>query len=207
MRDPRAVLNSRKFRDWCVSTPHCIEPHYLCQDDFKDFQAASTLEKRYPRNFKSIRYEELVINMTKAVTELLYFIDGTTELNTTTKKKIELESSPKTVLKVLGQEIKESPLFAMNKWRYLMDFDEIIQIQKNCTKAFRVWRYREVTKRYDLVSKDLVIPWKIPRNIAEKLTEQFTQNTPNLLISGINSSLSSGVPPARSARQSQIRPL
>ena len=102
MRDPRAVLNSRKFRDWCVSTPQCIEPHYLCQDNVKDFQAASTLEKIYPQNFKSIRYEELVINMTKAVTDLLYFIDGTTELNTTTKKKIELESSPKTVLKVLG---------------------------------------------------------------------------------------------------------
>ena len=72
-----------------------------------------------------------------------------------------------------------------------MDFDEIIQIQKNCTKAFRVWRYREVTKRYDLVSKDLVIPRKIPpKNIEEKLTEQFTQNSPNLLISGSNSSLS-----------------
>ena len=113
-----------------------------------------------------------------------------TELNTTTKKKIDLESSPKTVLKVLGQEVKESPLFTMNKWRYLMDFDEIIQIQKNCTKAFRVWRYREVTKRHDLLASDLVIPWKIHRNIAKKLTEQFTQNSPNLLISGSNSSLS-----------------
>ena len=105
-------------------------------------------------------------------------------------EKFMLESSLKTVLKVLGQEIKESPLFAMNKWRYLMDFEEIIQVQKNCTKTFRVWRYREVTKRYDLVSKDLVIPWKIPRNISKKLTEQFTQNSPNLLIPGSNSSLS-----------------
>ena len=70
-----------------------------------------------------------------------------------------------------------------------MDFDEIIQIQNNCTKAFRVWRYREVTKRYDLVSKDLVIPWKIQKNIAKKLTEQSTQNSPNLLIPGSNSSL------------------
>ena len=70
-----------------------------------------------------------------------------------------------------------------------MDFDEIIQIQNNCTKAFRVWRYREVTKRYDLVSKDLVIPWKMQKNIAKKLTEQSTQNSPNLLIPGSNSSL------------------
>ena len=109
--------------------------------------------------------------MTKTMSDLLYFVDGTTELNKTTKEKIKLESSPKTVLKVLGQEVKETPLFAMNKWRYLMDFDEIIQIQKNCTKAFRVWRYREVTKRYDLVSKDLVIPRKIQ---VKKLTEQIT---------------------------------
>ena len=161
VRDPRAVLNSRKFRDWCVPTPQCIEPYYLCQDDFKDFQAASTLEKKYPHNFKSIRYEELVLNMTKAMSDLLYFVDGTTELNKTTKEKIKLESSPKTVHKVLGQEVKESPLFTMNKWRYQMDFDEIIQIQKSCTQAFRVWRYREVMKRIDLVSADLVIPWNI----------------------------------------------
>ena len=58
VRDPRAVLNSRKFRDWCLSTPQCIEPHYLCQDDFKGgffqkvqlvFQISQSPEKDYSK--------------------------------------------------------------------------------------------------------------------------------------------------------------
>ena len=45
----------------------------------------------------------------------------------------------------LDQEVKQDPLLIMDKWKYMMDFDEII--------ALRVWCYKNFNKRIDLVSK------------------------------------------------------
>lgn len=45
VRDPRAVINSRKDFPWCVNTPECIDPTYLCRDMVQDFNEAQNLVK------------------------------------------------------------------------------------------------------------------------------------------------------------------
>ena len=45
VRDPRAVIHSRKKYDWCMTSTNCINPQKLCQDMVDDFKHA----KRTPQ--------------------------------------------------------------------------------------------------------------------------------------------------------------
>ena len=52
VRDPRAVINSRKTRSWCISEPLCIDPVNLCNDIFEDHHVAKGLYKTMPDRFR-----------------------------------------------------------------------------------------------------------------------------------------------------------
>ena len=52
VRDPRAVINSRKTRSWCISEPLCIDPGNLCNDIFEDHHVAKGLYKTMPERFR-----------------------------------------------------------------------------------------------------------------------------------------------------------
>ena len=52
VRDPRATLQSRKGRDWCVKTPSCMNPDVLCNDLVNDFENYIKLKKTYPDRLK-----------------------------------------------------------------------------------------------------------------------------------------------------------
>ena len=45
VRDPRAVINSRKSRSWCVSEPICMDSRNLCEYIFEDHHVAKGLLK------------------------------------------------------------------------------------------------------------------------------------------------------------------
>jgi hypothetical protein len=51
VRDPRAIIVSRKFRKWCPSSEDCSSPQSLCSDMVDDFKAAATLRKKYRGRF------------------------------------------------------------------------------------------------------------------------------------------------------------
>lgn len=51
VRDPRAVYLSRKDFPWCVASPECIEPKYLCRDMVQDFHEAQKAAKWSPDQF------------------------------------------------------------------------------------------------------------------------------------------------------------
>ena len=52
VRDPRANLQSRKGRDWCVETPSCQNPEYLCNDLVNDFYSFLALRRMYHNRIK-----------------------------------------------------------------------------------------------------------------------------------------------------------
>ena len=45
VRDPRAVIHSRKDFPWCVASPECIDSKYLCRDMVQDYHEAQRLLK------------------------------------------------------------------------------------------------------------------------------------------------------------------
>ena len=51
VRDPRANLQSRKGRDWCVQTPFCHNPDNLCSDLVNDYYSFLELKKSYSEIF------------------------------------------------------------------------------------------------------------------------------------------------------------
>lgn len=56
VRDPRGLLQSRKHREWCPSSPDCSEPARVCADMISDYESAVLLKQRYPRNFKYVNH-------------------------------------------------------------------------------------------------------------------------------------------------------
>lgn len=52
VRDPRAVMNSRRKLKFCLDTPDCAKPEILCQDMVNNYFSAKELIKKYPENLK-----------------------------------------------------------------------------------------------------------------------------------------------------------
>lgn len=52
VRDPRAVMNSRRILKFCMDTPDCAQPAILCRDMVDDYNSALDLTKKYPNNVK-----------------------------------------------------------------------------------------------------------------------------------------------------------
>ena len=52
VRDPRAVVNSRKSRSWCVTEPVCIDSRNLCNYIKDDYHVAKVLLKTKPDRFR-----------------------------------------------------------------------------------------------------------------------------------------------------------
>ena len=61
VRDPRAVLESRKHRqDFFPNCSDCYDPAVLCGDMLADYVAINNLNRKYPGRFKAIRFEDLI---------------------------------------------------------------------------------------------------------------------------------------------------
>lgn len=54
VRDPRAILQSRKHREWCPGYPDCDQPNWLCDDMVSDYNSAVKLMQHYPTRFRYV---------------------------------------------------------------------------------------------------------------------------------------------------------
>ena len=54
VRDPRAVMNSRKNYEWCMTSENCMNPRNLCKDMVDDFKEAKRIinNKNSTQNIK-----------------------------------------------------------------------------------------------------------------------------------------------------------
>lgn len=138
IRDPRAIIQSRKHRDWCPENPDCADPSILCKDMLSDFKAAEILTNKYPLRFKTIRYEDLSLDPFKMTKEILNFyglpFDAEVEefLNSHTRTDIGGVSST-------FRDSKTAPFH----WMRDLSFHEIEKIQKHCSAAMKAWGYKK----------------------------------------------------------------
>lgn len=139
IRDPRGTMQSRKHRDWCPGNADCDQAHLVCKDMVSDYYAAEILSKKYPQDFKAVRYEDLSLDPFKMTEEILNFyglpLDPMVEefLDTHTRNDIGGVSST-------FRDSKSAPFH----WMRDLTYEEIDNIQSSCTKAMELWRYKKM---------------------------------------------------------------
>jgi hypothetical protein len=52
LRDPRAVMHSKRTLSFCLEKNHCLLPKYLCDDNYRDYIAAKKLQEEYSDQFR-----------------------------------------------------------------------------------------------------------------------------------------------------------
>ncbi|XP_063989034.1 carbohydrate sulfotransferase 5-like isoform X1 [Diachasmimorpha longicaudata] len=137
VRDPRGLLQSRKHRDWCPTSPDCSEPARICADMVSDFESAVKLSEKYPRNFKVIRYEDLSLDPFAHAKELYEFYG----LDFHPNVQRFLETHTKTDAGGVSSTFRNSKAAPFH-WRNDLDFEEVQEIQSVCSNAMRLWGYK-----------------------------------------------------------------
>jgi hypothetical protein len=136
VRDPRAVLESRKHKkDFFKNCSDCQDPEVLCSDMFDDFLAAKSLMEKYPGRYQVMRYEDLVKNPLKISEEMFKFY------------KIPLHRD---VLKFVLSNSEDTGL----RWMKGLPGREILEIQDKCADAMEAWGYILVKEGVDMDKMD-----------------------------------------------------
>lgn len=131
VRDPRGIMTSRKQLGWCRRETDCNSSENLCNDMISDFNAAQVLTRKYPDQFKVVRYEDLSLKPFDETEEILNFY----ELPFHGKVKDFLKSNP--------QENRSEPFEWMINTNSI-SFEEIEVIQENCEEAMSLWGYAKM---------------------------------------------------------------
>ncbi|XP_053600670.1 carbohydrate sulfotransferase 4 [Plodia interpunctella] len=149
IRDPRGVMQSRQHRDFCQPAADCWQPELLCADMISDYVAAGRLLKQYPDKLMVLRYEELALDPNKTTLNLLKFLRmGMTS-------SVEKFLSTHTNVEVAGV----SSTFRISqhvpfRWKNVLDFDYVDNIQEVCKEAMDLWGYRLAHNSSHMTSKD-----------------------------------------------------
>lgn len=135
VRDPRGTMASRRTLSWC-DTEDCRSPVALCKDMVSDFYAAKILVKRYPTQFKVIRYEDLSLNPYNTTDDILKFYG----LPFHRRVKEFLDSHTRKNIGNLMSTFRDSKRTAF-RWMHKLSFSDIQRIQTNCAEAMSLWGY------------------------------------------------------------------
>ena len=138
IRDPRAVMNSRYSRKWCRYQAHCIEPKNLCKFDLADFNAAKEYSIKYPDNFKYVKYEDLLSDWKSQVISLYQFVMGNEPGSDFMEKMKEIFIEHNNGL---NKKASDDINFSM-KWKYSLKYEQIQQIQRDCTVTLKTLGYK-----------------------------------------------------------------
>lgn len=149
IRDPRGVLQSRQHRNFCQPSPDCWKPELLCADMISDYVAAGRLIQQFPDKFLALRYEELALTPDSTSYDLLKFL----RLGITQSVDEFLHSH--TNIEVAGV----SSTFRVSRdvpfrWKNVLDFDYVDEIQMTCKEAMSLWGYRMAQNATQMTSKD-----------------------------------------------------
>lgn len=147
VRDPRGTVQSRKHRDWCPGQPDCDNAAILCEDMVADFKAAEILTKKYPFRFKAIRYEDLSLEPFKMTKEILNFYG----LPFDAEVEEFLDSHTRTDIGGVSSTFRDSKTAPFH-WMRDLAYDEIQQIQSQCTEAMSMWGYKKADNENELIS-------------------------------------------------------
>ena len=161
VRDPRAVMQSRKNHSWCY-TPDCYDVKNVCDDMVSDFEEAIVLIKEFPETFRCVfsfrsnclkkhkvsrvvRYEDLS-NLPYNVTQELLDFYG---LSFGKEVREFLDTHTKENSGTVHSTYRDSKTAPFH-WIKELSYADIESIQKKCEKAMELWGYRKVDNSNDL---------------------------------------------------------
>ncbi|KAL1131728.1 hypothetical protein AAG570_011341, partial [Ranatra chinensis] len=136
VRDPRGTMQSRRHREWCPGQSDCWDPALLCADLIADYSTAIRLKKRFPNQFRVVRYEDVSLDPYKRVKEILNFFGF--DLVPTVKRF--LDTHTKTDAGGVSSTFRNSRV-APFRWRSELSHKEVKLIQRKCSAAMAAWGY------------------------------------------------------------------
>ena len=151
-RDPRGLLNSRLEREWCVETPLCINPLYICRDLLKDYWTAHRLSQT-DKQFMVQRYEDFSLDIWNRTADIFNrFLD--LKLHANTKSFLRNHTQSENYQHIPGwnavwntfRNPKETPFH----WRDSLSFEQIQDVQSHCESSMEVWGYQMLLSEEDV---------------------------------------------------------
>ncbi|CAG4924568.1 unnamed protein product [Colias eurytheme] len=149
IRDPRGVMQSRQHRNFCQPSPDCWKPELLCADMISDYVAAGRLLQTYPDRLIVQRYEELALDPNNTTPRLLKFLG----INPTTSVEEFLVSHTNVEVSGVSSTFRVSREVPF-KWRNVLDYNYVEEIQMACKEALNLWGYKLVQNATHMTSKD-----------------------------------------------------
>ncbi|XP_061706489.1 carbohydrate sulfotransferase 4-like [Cydia pomonella] len=152
VRDPRAVMQSRQGKgvEFCKNTsPDCSQPELLCADMISDYIAAIKLQRQYPNRLMVLRMEDLSLDPKSTTLRLFKFLG----LSMTPEVEQFLDSH--TTLQAGGayetfRVSRDVPF----KWKNILHYDYVEEIQIACKQAMELWGYRSAHNATHMASKE-----------------------------------------------------
>ena len=103
-----------------------------------------------------VRYEDLVHDLDGQIPKLLSSlglpIQSSSVRNLISSAAVQEDS----ILVGAGAKNKRNPIEAMNRWKFSLPFNEVVQVQNACKQALNVWQYKELQSEIDLPQFDFV---------------------------------------------------
>ncbi|XP_026484779.2 carbohydrate sulfotransferase 4-like [Vanessa tameamea] len=149
IRDPRGVMQSRLHHEFCKAAPDCWKPERLCADMISDYVAAGPLLQKYPDKFMVLRFEELALNTNSTSYDLLKFLhlDVTQSVNEFLYSHTNVDLTGVSATFRVSRDVPY-------RWRNILDFNFVDEIQGSCKEAMSLWGYRMAHNATHMTSKD-----------------------------------------------------
>ncbi|CAL4137336.1 unnamed protein product, partial [Meganyctiphanes norvegica] len=151
VRDPRAIMSSRKSSvSWC-ETQACIDPAYMCSDMMEDYRTFINLNEVNKKQIYLLRYEDFAKRPYDITKEILRFVDLPYH-----EKIQDYLADHLTSDEDEPWSTRHDPKSRVNRWMKLMQFKDVIKIQYHCQRPMKALGYRLFTSKTDLNSGNSV---------------------------------------------------
>ncbi|CAG9110438.1 hypothetical protein JYU34_010986 [Plutella xylostella] len=151
VRDPRGAMQSRQHREWCLPAPDCWSPELMCADMISDYVALTRLQKKFPNRVTVVRYEDFSLNVTSETRRLLSFLG--LSMSTALEEFLQTHTNKEGVGVSSTFRVSHEVPF---KWRNVLKYEYVSQIQDVCSEAMELWGYRPAHNRSHMQSEHFV---------------------------------------------------
>ena len=110
--------------------------------------------------FRAVRYEDLSLDIWNTSRSLLQFFDLDMEPTVESFLKIHTEKDKFQGKPKVWNTFRD-PLQAPVHWKHELSFDEIKQIQDECQEVMRLWGYKTVSTKEELLDLVPIMPYKL----------------------------------------------
>ncbi|KAK8753780.1 hypothetical protein OTU49_001563 [Cherax quadricarinatus] len=157
VRDPRAVMSSRKNSvTWC-QTRACSDAGYLCSDLEEDFNTYLVLKENFPGRVMLLRYEDLARKPYEKSREILHFAGLTFHREVQDYLDDHLTSDEDE-----PWSTRHDPMTRVARWMKVMHFEDVVTTQYQCHSVMKNLGYRRFNSRTDMDNGNAVGLLNVP---------------------------------------------